>query len=195
VNPFLTGGAGQLTWGEAGESEAPRPKDQTALIVGGGLEFNLGPNLRATVAARNFILAGSDLFASPDLQTISDPDELVHNWQFSGGLKLLVGRSGIRSGTRVAEAWEPTPVQPAPARPAAPTPARWAPPRKAAPSASLPEHPPRQLPGDLPIPDGGPAVHEHVDHPFRQLMRLGEGGLVPKGFQVEHHHVRRHPLR
>jgi hypothetical protein len=186
VNPFLTGGAGQLTWGEAGENEAPRPKDQTALIVGGGLEFNLGPNLRATVAARNFILGGSDLFASPDLQGISDPDELVHNWQFSGGLKLLVGRSGIRSGTRVAEAWEPAPpVAQPPARPAAP-------PQPPAPVEEA-EAPP--VPGFTPVAPP-PGVQVRVDTlvqgalPGQTMVlpileqgeiyiRFGEGGSLP----------------
>lgn len=98
LNTYLLGGAGELSWGEAKEGEPALPEDQTALILGGGVDFNFGPRIRATVAARDFILSGSDLSASSDLNTISDPDELVHNWQFSAGLKFLIGRSGIRSG-------------------------------------------------------------------------------------------------
>ncbi|MBT8395435.1 MAG: hypothetical protein KJN92_00655 [Gemmatimonadetes bacterium] len=98
LNPYLTAGAGQLSWGKAKEDEPARPDDQTALILGGGVDFNFGPRIRATVAARDFVLAGSDLSASPELSTISDPDELIHNWQFSAGLKFLIGRTGVRSG-------------------------------------------------------------------------------------------------
>ncbi len=104
LNPYLAGGVGELSWGKAKDDEPARPHDQTALIVGGGVDFNFGPRIRATVAARDFILAGSDLAASPDLNTISNPDDLVHNWQFSAGLKFLVGPSGIRSGRPAADA-------------------------------------------------------------------------------------------
>ena len=151
LNPYLIGGAGELTWGEAEEGEPALPEDQTALILGGGVDFNFGPRIRATVAARDFILSGSDLSASPGFSTISDPDELVHNWQFSAGLKFLIGRSGIRSGgppkpqaeavpapamkqpARGAEADAPTPVQPTPAQPTVvvvPPPAVTVPPEK-----------------------------------------------------------------
>ena len=110
LNPYLVGGAGELTWGEAAEGEPALPEDQTALIVGGGVDFNLGPRVRVTVAARDFILSGSDLTASSDLSTISDPDELVHNWQFSAGLKFLLGRSGIRSGSQAEPRPEESPT-------------------------------------------------------------------------------------
>ena len=110
LNPYLVGGAGELSWGEAKEGEPALPEDQTALIVGGGVDFNFGSRIRATVAARDFILSGSDLSASPDLNTISDPDELVHNWQFSAGLKFLIGRSGIKSGRAVAPQAPETPA-------------------------------------------------------------------------------------
>ena len=129
LNPYLVGGAGELTWGKAEEGEPALPEDQTALILGGGVDFNFGPRIRATVAARDFILSGSDLSASPDLNTISDPDELVHNWQFSAGLKFLIGRSGIRSGRQAAPQVPetPAPVMKEPAKEAeveAPAPAQ-----------------------------------------------------------------------
>lgn len=117
LNPYLLGGAGELTWGKAEEGQPALPSDQTALILGGGVDFNFGPRVRATVAARDFILSGSDLSASPDLNTISNPDDLVHNWQFSAGLKFLVGRSGIRSAKpaapKVSEAPAPAMGEPA----------------------------------------------------------------------------------
>ncbi|MBT8405011.1 MAG: outer membrane beta-barrel protein, partial [Gemmatimonadetes bacterium] len=99
LTPYLAGGAARLTWSDRGNGVQPPPSDQTAAVIGGGVDFNFGPRVRLTVAARDYILAGSDLAASPDLGAVADPDELIHNWQFSGGLKLVLGGGGgLRSG-------------------------------------------------------------------------------------------------
>jgi hypothetical protein len=57
---------------------------------------------------------------SPSVRWIEWDDELVHNWQFSAGLKLLIGRSGLRSGTRVAGTGVPAPAAPERSTPLAP---------------------------------------------------------------------------
>lgn len=127
LNPYLVAGAGRLSWSDDFRSDGgPIPEDQTSLILGGGTDFNLGPRLRLTVAARDFILSGSDVYAPQDLEEVATPDQLIHNWQFSAGLKLVVGGNGIRSAparpaapVTVAEAGPAEPVTPAPAAPMA----------------------------------------------------------------------------
>lgn len=99
LTPFLTGGAAQLHWTPRGNGPDPVPADQTAVIVGGGVDFNFGRRIRASISARDYILAGADLSADPDLGSVVDPDDLIHNWQFSAGLKFVLGGGGglIRS--------------------------------------------------------------------------------------------------
>lgn len=165
LNPYLVGGAGELSWGKAKDDEPARPEDQTALIVGGGVDFNFGSHIRATVAARDFILAGSDLAASPELNTISNPDDLVHNWQFSAGLKFLIARSGIRRGGPPREQVAEAPAREAgraaepkvPAQPAAAPPAGIAAPQ---PVPTPPTTPPAVAGGAevLPVAPGQPGA-------------------------------------
>ena len=68
------------------------PSDRTTLIVGGGVDLGLGRHLRLTAAARNYIMSGPGLHgAAVDFEEVRDPRDLVHNWQLSAGLKILVG--------------------------------------------------------------------------------------------------------
>lgn len=117
LTPYLSGGAARLTWSERGNGVSPVPADQTSAVVGGGVDFNFGPRVRLTVAARDYILTGADLAESPDLESVADPDDLIHNWQFSAGLKFVLGGGG---GFRSAA---PAPVDTpmAPAMPEDPT--------------------------------------------------------------------------
>ncbi len=124
LTPFLTGGAGQLHWTPRGNGINPAPADQTAVILGAGVDFNFGRRIRASISARDYILGSSDLTADPDLGSVVDPDELIHNWQVSAGLKLVLGGSGglIRSAVpaRDAGAIAPEPVAAEPRTTAAP---------------------------------------------------------------------------
>ncbi len=99
ITPFLTGGAGQLHWTPRGNGINPAPADQTAVILGGGVDFNFGQSVRVSLSARDYILGSADLAADPDLGSVADPDELIHNWQYSAGLKFVLGGGGglIRS--------------------------------------------------------------------------------------------------
>lgn len=98
-SPHLLAGAGRMEFGpdlvRGGEAI---PADRTALILGGGIELGLGRHLRLTAAARDHIMSGPDLDAAAvDFEDVRDPRHLVHNWQLSAGLKILVGgRRGPR---------------------------------------------------------------------------------------------------
>lgn len=111
LTPFLTGGAGQLHWTPRGNGVNPAPADQTAIILGGGVDFNFGRRIRASISARDYILGSADLTADPDLGSVVDPDDLIHNWQVSAGLKLVLGGSGglIRSAVPQSDVGEIAP--------------------------------------------------------------------------------------
>lgn len=92
-SPHLLAGAGRMEFGPDLARDADAiPADRTALILGGGLELGLGRHLRLTAAARDHIMSGPDLDAAAvDFEDVRDPRHLVHNWQMSAGLKILVG--------------------------------------------------------------------------------------------------------
>lgn len=92
-SPHLLAGAGRMEFGpELASHGGSVPADRTALIVGGGLDLGLGRHLRLTVAARDYVMSRPDLAATAvDFEDVRDPGDLVHNWQMSAGLKILVG--------------------------------------------------------------------------------------------------------
>ena len=92
-SPHLLAGAGRMEFGPDVTPHAESvPADRTTLIVGGGLDLGLGRHLRLTAAARDYIMSRPDLDAVPaDFEDVRDPGDLVHNWQMSAGLKILVG--------------------------------------------------------------------------------------------------------
>jgi len=93
LSPHLLAGAGRMEFGPELASHAETvPADRTTLIVGGGLDLGLGRHLRLTAAARDYIMSRPDLAAAAvDFEDVRDPGDLVHNWQMSAGLKILVG--------------------------------------------------------------------------------------------------------
>lgn len=92
-SPHLLAGAGRMEFGpDLAPDAASVPSDRTALIVGGGVDLGLGRHLRLTAAARDYIMSRPDLDAAAvDFEDVRDPGDLVHNWQLSAGLKILVG--------------------------------------------------------------------------------------------------------
>ncbi len=110
--PYLVAGAGQMEFGQDFDSlPSMVPADQKALILGAGLDFNFGSRLRLTASARDYIMAGDNFFAGGDLERAATPDDIVHNWQFAAGLKLLVGGGrGVSFDGRPPVAPEPAPV-------------------------------------------------------------------------------------
>lgn len=93
LSPHLLAGAGRMEFGpDLVRGAEAIPADRTALILGGGIELGLGRHLRLTAAARDHIMSGPDLDAAAvDFEDVRDPRHLVHNWQMSAGLKILVG--------------------------------------------------------------------------------------------------------
>ena len=98
VSPHLLVGGGKMVFApDFGEGGADVPADRKALVLGGGLDARLGPRLRLSATALDYIVTGPGFGdAPPDLQDVQDPRQLAHNWQMSVGLEILVG-GDIRS--------------------------------------------------------------------------------------------------
>jgi hypothetical protein len=89
LSPFLVVGAGRIRFTEDFlDLEGERPDDLDQLILGGGLSFGLGDFANLEIGARNLLMT-----AGSDIEDVTDPDDLVSNWQYSVGLALKVGAS------------------------------------------------------------------------------------------------------
>ena len=113
-SPHLLAGAGRMEFAPdfAGSADLI-PADRATLILGGGVDLGLGSHVRLSAAARDYIMSGPDFRdAAVDLGDVKDPRHLVHNWQMSAGLGILVG-GGRRSwrGRARAPARRRAPVQ------------------------------------------------------------------------------------
>ncbi len=97
VTPFLLGGAGQIDFTEGGvrasravgsDTLLVQPADRTALIVGGGVKLPLTQFLSLTAAARDYVTTRD----SSRLQDANGTGQLRHNWQYTAGLSMSLGR-------------------------------------------------------------------------------------------------------
>ena len=104
-SPHLLAGGGRMEFAPDFARRADVvPADRAALIVGGGVDLGLGSHVRLSAAARDYIMSGPDFHdAAVDLGDVKDPRDLVHNWQMSAGLEILVGggRRSRRARARV----------------------------------------------------------------------------------------------
>lgn len=85
--PYLVLGGGSLAL-DAGGDGAPAPADRTVLILGGGMGFRLTDKFRLNVAARDFVAGRQTAF-----EDVSRARDLEHNWLYSAGVTLSLGRS------------------------------------------------------------------------------------------------------
>jgi hypothetical protein len=110
VVPFLVAGGARLDFQDDFEipEGAAQPDDQNALILGGGLDFNVGERLRLSAGVRDYITSGDDFAVEEGLDEVETLDDLLHNWQYTGAVKFLVGGGG---GFRPAAA-QPTAAMP-----------------------------------------------------------------------------------
>lgn len=87
LSPFLIVGAGRIRFTEDFlDLEGSRPDDLEHLTLGGGLAFGLGSFANVEVGARNLLTT-----VGSDIEDVTDPNDLVSNWQYSVGLALTVG--------------------------------------------------------------------------------------------------------
>jgi len=89
LSPFLIAGAGRIRFTDDFlDVEGSRPGDLDHLTLGGGLAFGLGNFANVELGARNLLMT-----AGTDIEDVTDPNDLVSNWQYSIGLALTVGAS------------------------------------------------------------------------------------------------------
>lgn len=90
LSPFLLAGVGRIDFKDdfADLDEVSR-NSIDHLTLGGGAAFALGDHTRLELGARNLLTT-----VGSELEDITDPDELVSNWQFSAGFSVSLGASG-----------------------------------------------------------------------------------------------------
>ena len=107
-SPHLLAGGGRMVFApDFSEGRTDVPADREALVLGGGVDVRFGPRLHLSAAARDYIVTGPGFGdAPPALQDVKDPRQLVHNWQMSVGLKILVGGDTRPSRAKAARRGE-----------------------------------------------------------------------------------------
>lgn len=101
--PFLVLGGGNLDYKDGFVPEDQvLPSDERFLIAGGGIALRLTDVLTLNAAARDYI------FSVVDDENLSQPEDLTHNWLYSAGLGVSIGRDRDRDPV-IAQA--PSPAQ------------------------------------------------------------------------------------
>jgi hypothetical protein len=90
IHPFLVGGVTHFDW-DADVPGAALIDGRNAITLGGGIDLEVTERLSLSASARDHILAGADV-GGDLLENVSDPDDLLHNWQFSVGVSIELGR-------------------------------------------------------------------------------------------------------
>jgi opacity protein-like surface antigen len=112
INPYLVGGVTHFDW-DADVPGAALIHDRNAVTLGAGVDIDVSDRLRLSVAARDQILAGSDI-GGDLIEEVSDPDDLIHNWQFSAGIGFVLGEGSSRGERSTPRAGVPAmPQEPA----------------------------------------------------------------------------------
>lgn len=98
VNPYLLAGVTHFAW-ESDDPMAQRIDGRNAVTLGAGIDLDVSDRFRLTVAARDNILAGADI-GGDLIEGVSDPDDLIHNWQFTAGFGVVLGEGTARGAAR-----------------------------------------------------------------------------------------------
>jgi len=99
LSPFLVVGAGRINFKDDFRDLDDQPRArQDHLTLGGGVSLGLGDRTRIELAARNLLMT-----VGSELEDVTDPDELVSNWQYSAGLSFTLGARPRSQVTRTAE--------------------------------------------------------------------------------------------
>lgn len=90
VRPYLIGGVGYLDYLDSfRDAEGLEVDDETALLAGGGLRFDLGRHLHMDLSARDYIIT-----SRAEFEDVRDEDDLSNNWLYSAGLTFQIGGGG-----------------------------------------------------------------------------------------------------
>jgi len=88
IAPFLILGGGRLDYEpEYRDSLGRGRKDETALILGGGIGIRLSDQFRINAAARNYVRGPQEL------DSVSTLKQLTNNWMYTVGLSYSINRS------------------------------------------------------------------------------------------------------
>lgn len=88
--PFLVAGVGRISFDdEFRDLDDLARTRQDHLTLGGGAAFVLGNNARLEFGARNLLMT-----PGAELEDVTDPDELISNWQYSAGVSFTLGAQG-----------------------------------------------------------------------------------------------------
>ena len=99
VSPFLLVGAGRINFKDDFRDLDDQPRSrQDHLTLGGGIGIGLGDRTRIELGARNLLMT-----VGSELEDVTDPDELISNWQYSAGLSFTLGARPRSAPMRAAE--------------------------------------------------------------------------------------------
>jgi hypothetical protein len=89
VKPYLLGGAGRLVFREDFLDPENRERDdQSVLILGAGLAWDVNRWLRLEGSARNYLMEPPSF---PVIEPLASGNDLVSSWMISGGIALRLG--------------------------------------------------------------------------------------------------------
>ncbi|TVP75680.1 MAG: hypothetical protein EA352_07565 [Gemmatimonadales bacterium] len=90
LSPFLVAGVGRISFDDDFRDldDMARTR-QDHLTLGGGAALVLGNNARLEFGARNLLMT-----PGAELEDVTDPDELISNWQYSAGVSFTLGARG-----------------------------------------------------------------------------------------------------
>lgn len=99
LSPFLLVGAGRITpFGEYIDEDSLPRSQFDHVTLGGGLSWALGDRANLELAVRDLLTT-----VGSDVEDVSNPDDLVSNWQYSAGISVSFGASPDRGRNRENE--------------------------------------------------------------------------------------------
>jgi multidrug efflux pump subunit AcrA (membrane-fusion protein) len=99
LSPFLVAGVGRIDFDDEYEDLDGEPRTkENHLTLGGGASFWLGNNVQLQLGVRNLLMT-----VGTELEDVTDPDELVSNWQYSAGISFSFGARGRTAAQRATD--------------------------------------------------------------------------------------------
>jgi hypothetical protein len=99
LSPFLVAGVGRIDFEDEYRDLDGEPRTkENHLTLGGGASFWLGNSVRIQLGVRNLLMT-----VGTELEDVTDPDDLVSNWQYSAGISFSLGARGRTTAQRAAD--------------------------------------------------------------------------------------------